>query len=73
MFYMLAVQFSCSFVSDSLRPHGQQHARPPCPSPTPGAYSNSGWLYNFTFTPFTLKFILKIRFTDLPETFCPPR
>ena len=28
-------------MSNSLRPHGLQHARPPCPSPTPGAYSNS--------------------------------
>ena len=35
------VQFSCSFVSDSWWPHGLQHARPPCPSPTPGVYSNS--------------------------------
>ena len=35
------VQFSCSVVSDSLRPHGLQHARPPCPSPTQGGYSNS--------------------------------
>ena len=35
------VQFSYSIVSDSLRPHGLQHARPPCPSPTPGVYSNS--------------------------------
>ena len=34
-------QFSRSVVSDSLRPHGLQHARPPCPSPTPRAYSNS--------------------------------
>ena len=34
-------QFSCSVVSDSLRLHGLQHARPPCPSPTPGVYSNS--------------------------------
>ena len=34
-------QFSCSVVSDFLRPHGLQHARPPCPSPTPGVYSNS--------------------------------
>ena len=34
------VQFSRSVVSDSLRPHGLQHARPPCPSPTPGVYSN---------------------------------
>ena len=34
-------QFSCSVVSDSLRPHGPQYARLPCPSPTPRAYSNS--------------------------------
>ena len=34
-------QFSCSVVSDSLWPHGLQHARLPCPSPIPGAYSNS--------------------------------
>ena len=33
--------FSCSVVSNSLRPHGLQHATPPCPSPTPRAYSNS--------------------------------
>ena len=36
-----SVQFSHSVVSDSLRPHGLQHARPPCPSPTPRVYSNS--------------------------------
>ena len=36
-----SVQFSCSVMSDSLRPHESQHARPPCPSPTPGVYSNS--------------------------------
>ena len=35
------VQFSCSVASSSLRPHGLQHARLPCPSPTPGGYSNS--------------------------------
>ena len=35
------LQFSRSVVSDSLRPHESQHARPPCPSPTPGVYSNS--------------------------------
>ena len=34
-------QFSRSVMSDSLRPHESQHARPPCPSPTPGVYSNS--------------------------------
>ena len=34
-------QFSCSVMSNSLQPHGMQHARPPCPSPTPRVYSNS--------------------------------
>ena len=42
-------QFSRSVESDSLRPHGLQHARPPCPSPTPGAWSkscpSSWWCY----------------------------
>ena len=33
-----SVQFSHSVVSDSLRPHELQHARPPCPSPTPGVH-----------------------------------
>ena len=37
----LFIQFSChSVVSNSLWPHGLQHARPPCPSPTPRVYSN---------------------------------
>ena len=36
-----SIQFSCSVVSDSLQPHESQHARPPCPSPTPRVYSNS--------------------------------
>ena len=36
-----SLQFSHSVVSDSLRPHESQHTRPPCPSPTPGVYSNS--------------------------------
>ena len=36
-----SVQFSRSVVSDSLRPHESQHARPPCPSPTPGVHSDS--------------------------------
>ena len=39
--YLFSVQFSRSVVSDSLQPHGLQHARLPCPSPTPGACSNS--------------------------------
>ena len=36
-----SVRFSCSVVSDSLRPHESQHARPPCPSPTPGVHPDS--------------------------------
>ena len=41
--YILLYQFSSvhSVVSNSLRPHGLQHARPPCPSPTPRVYPNS--------------------------------
>ena len=44
-----SVQFSCSVVSDSLRPHGLQHTSPPCPLPTPEVYPNScplsGWCH----------------------------
>ena len=36
-----SVQFSCSVLSDLLGPNGLEHARPACPSPTPGVYSNS--------------------------------
>ena len=36
-----AVQFICSVMSNSLQPHGLQHARSPCPSTTPRVYSNS--------------------------------
>ena len=36
-----SVQFSCSVMSNSFRPHGLQHARLPCPSPTPKVCSNS--------------------------------
>ena len=39
--YTVSVQFSHSVVSDSLYPLELQHARPPCPSPTPGVYPNS--------------------------------
>ena len=40
-FLLFSVQFSHSVRSDSLRSHGPQHIRPPCPSPTPEVYSNS--------------------------------
>ena len=39
--YKSSVQFSHSVVSNFLQPHESQHARPPCPSPSPGAHSNS--------------------------------
>ena len=41
MLHLDSVQLSRSVVSDSLTLHGLQHNRPPCPSPTPGVYSNS--------------------------------
>ena len=39
-FQFSSLQFSRSVMSNSLQPHESQHARPPCPSPTPGVYSN---------------------------------
>ena len=41
MIHFSSAQFSGSVMSNSLRPHGPQHARPPCPSPTPGIHTNS--------------------------------
>ena len=41
MLYIRSDQISRSVVSDSLRPHESQHARPPCPSPTPGVHPDS--------------------------------
>ena len=40
-YHYFSVQFSCSVVSDFLRPHELQHTRPPCPSPTPRVHSDS--------------------------------
>ena len=40
-FWLYSVQFSHLVMSDSLQPHGLQHTRPPCPSPTPRVYSDS--------------------------------
>ena len=48
---LILIQFSRSIVSDSLRPHGLQHARLPCPSPTPRAYSNSHPLNRWCIQP----------------------
>ena len=52
-YILLSVQFSHSFVSDSLQPHGLRHTRLPCPSPTPRACSNScpsSWLCHPTIS-----------------------
>ena len=52
-------QFSCSVMSDSLQPRGLQVARLPCPSPTPGAYSNScpsSWWCHPTVSFFIIPF-----------------
>ena len=61
-----SVQFSRSVVSDSLRPHGLQHARPPCPSPTPRAYPNScalsQWCHSTSSTSI-------IPFSSCPQSF----
>ena len=54
-----SIQFSRSVVSDSLWPHGLQHARPPCPSPTPGVYPNScplSWWCHPTFSSSVVPF-----------------
>ena len=64
MFYIqhcaVSVQFSCSVMSDSLRPHESQHARPPCPSPTAAVNSDSHpssrWCHpaiSFSVVPFS--------------------
>ena len=53
-----SVQFSHSVVSNSLQPHGPQHTRPPCPSPTPRVYSNSSPLsrwWHSTISPSCLQ------------------
>ena len=58
-------QFSRSVVSDSLRPHGLQNARPPCPSPTPGVYSNScplSWWCHPTISSSVVLFSSRLQF-----------
>ena len=55
----MAVQFSHSVMSDSLRPYGLQHSRPPCPSSTPRACSNScpsSWWYHPTISSSVVHF-----------------
>ena len=61
-----SVQFSRSVVSDSLRPHESQHTRPPCPSPTPGLYSNSRPLSQWCHPAISSSAVL---FSSCPRSF----
>ena len=59
-----SVQFSLSVVSDSLQPHGRQHARLPCPSPPPGACSNpcpSSWWCHPNISSFFIPFFSSVQ------------
>jgi len=58
-----SVQFSHSVMSNSLQPHESQHTRPPCPSPTPGVYSNSSLLSRWCH--------LTILSSVVPSSSCP--
>ena len=61
--FILSVHFSHSIMSESLQPHGLQHARLPCPSPTPRVYSNSSastWWWHPT-----------ISYSAIPFSSCP--
>ena len=61
-----SVQFSRSVVSDSLWPHEPQHARPPCPSPTPGVHPNPCPLSRWCHPPISSSVVL---FSPCPESF----
>ena len=62
-YFMYQFSFS-SVVSDSLRPHELQHARPPCPSPTPRVDSNScplSWWCHLTISPSVVPFSSRLQ------------
>ena len=64
-----SVQFSHSVMPRSLQPHGLQHARPPCPSPSPGACSNScplSWWCHPTISSYVVP--LSSRLQSFPES-----
>ena len=61
-----SVQFRRSVVSNSLRPHGLQHARPPCPLPTPRVYSNSCPLSQWCHPTISS---LVVPFSSCPQSF----
>ena len=66
IYMYVSVQFSRSVVSDSLRPHELQHARPPCPSPTPRVHPNSCPLCRWCHP--TISFSV-IPFSSCPQSF----
>ena len=64
MLYISSVQFSHSVLSSSLRPHELQHTRPPCPSTTPGVYSNScllSWWCHLTISSSVIPFSSRLQ------------
>ena len=67
-----SVQFSRSVVLDSWRPHGLQHARPPCPLPTPWVYSNScplSWWCHPTISCSVASFSFRLQFFSASGSF----
>ena len=62
----LEVQFNHSVMSNSLRPHGLQHTRPPCLSPTPGVYPNSHPLSRWCHPAISISVI---PFSSCPQSF----
>ena len=70
--WLYSVQFSRSVVSDSLWPHGLQHASLPCPSPTPGAYSNScpsSWWCHPTISSSVIPFSFHLQYFPASGSF----
>ena len=67
-----SVQFSRSVVSNSLRPHEPQHARPPCPSPTPGVHSHPcplSWWCRSTISSSVIPFFFCLQSFSAPGSF----
>ena len=72
MYSFNSVQFSRSVVSDSLWPHGLQHAKAPCPSPTPGVYPNScplSWRCHPTISSSVVPFSSHLQFFPASGSF----
>ena len=70
--YISSVQFSRSVVSNSLQPHELKHARPPCPSPTPGVHPNpcpSSWWCHPTISSSVVPFFSCLQYFPASGTF----